>query len=390
MIYIIVGVTVIIILVCIGFLHYTRRIRKINDKLEEVNEIIEALSRDFPFVVVADFDEDTVVSIKYDGKVIRDSERVVKHEYDRLWTQFINEHVAAEEQRRLIRQVSKFNISKIFRHKDEHKVIYGLNIDGNWHTVQTTFVKIHSNSMNKEIVVIGFRVIDDIVKKEREQKEELKNALEDAVKSNQIKTSVLHDMTHDIRTPLNSIIGFASLAASNIDDKQKVSECITKITMSCEQLLMLLDNDSECNILDSLHNITAIDDIDKKYIGKRVLLAEDNELNQEITAEFLGAMGFKVDIAADGMEVIEAMLDAEVGYYDIILMDIQMPRLNGYEAAKQIRSLDRPEISDIPIIALTANATEEDVKNALNSGMNAHIVKPINVKVLEEKLSQFV
>ena len=113
--------------------------------------------------------------------------------------------------------------------------------------------------------------------------------------------------------------------------------------------------------------------------GKKLLLVEDNELNREIALEILKEAGFVVDTAEDGAVAVRKIKQAAPGQYDLILMDIQMPNLDGYEAARQIRALPDAEKASIPIFAMTANAFEEDRQNALAAGMNGHIAKPLDV-----------
>ena len=122
------------------------------------------------------------------------------------------------------------------------------------------------------------------------------------------------------------------------------------------------------------------------FDGKRILLVEDNELNQEIAVEILQEAGFQVETADDGAAAVDRLKKAVPGQYDLVLMDIQMPVMNGYEAAEQIRKLEHTEISNIPIIAMTANAFEEDKKQALDAGMDGHIAKPIDIPELMEML----
>ena len=118
----------------------------------------------------------------------------------------------------------------------------------------------------------------------------------------------------------------------------------------------------------------------------RILLAEDNPLNQEIAVEILSEAGFWIEVAENGRIAVEMLQKSEPGYYQVILMDVQMPEMNGYEAAKAIRKLENKELASIPILAMTANAFEEDKQEALESGMNAHVAKPIDVKKLIETL----
>ena len=120
------------------------------------------------------------------------------------------------------------------------------------------------------------------------------------------------------------------------------------------------------------------------FKNKKILLVEDNELNREIAVELLKEEGFILDTAEDGTIAVEKMRTAKPGQYDLILMDIQMPIMDGYEATRQIRKLKNPETANIPIIAMTANAFEEDRQKALEAGMNEHVAKPIDLARLLE------
>ena len=126
------------------------------------------------------------------------------------------------------------------------------------------------------------------------------------------------------------------------------------------------------------------------FKGKRILLAEDNDLNAEIAIEILKEAGFQIERAGDGVECVSMLCKAEPHYYDLILMDIQMPYLDGYMATAKIRILEDKEKSSIPIIAMTANAFEEDRKKAVEKGMNGFISKPVVIEKLFETLSQII
>ncbi len=130
------------------------------------------------------------------------------------------------------------------------------------------------------------------------------------------------------------------------------------------------------------------EDGDTSLVGRRVLLAEDNELNQVIATTILEELDLVVEIACDGTEAVEMMREAPSGHFDVILMDIQMPRMDGYEATRCIRALDDEEKASIPIIAVTANALEEDRKAALDAGMDGHLAKPYDVPVMIETLRE--
>ncbi|MCM1057860.1 MAG: response regulator [Firmicutes bacterium] len=126
------------------------------------------------------------------------------------------------------------------------------------------------------------------------------------------------------------------------------------------------------------------------FSGKRVLLVEDNELNREIAQVILEESGFLVDTAPDGTDAVAIMEKAEEHYYDAILMDVQMPIMDGYEATRTIRRLPREDVKDLPIIAMTANAMEEDKEAAIKNGMNAHIAKPLDMDIFIGVLKKFM
>ncbi|MCI9485641.1 MAG: response regulator [Lachnospiraceae bacterium] len=126
------------------------------------------------------------------------------------------------------------------------------------------------------------------------------------------------------------------------------------------------------------------------YGGKRLLLVEDNELNREIAEVVLEEAGFLIETAPDGTDAVAMVERSAEGYYDAVLMDVQMPVMNGYEATKAIRAMPRRDVKTLPIIAMTANAMEEDKEAALKSGMNAHVAKPLDMELLMNVLHQFL
>lgn len=148
----------------------------------------------------------------------------------------------------------------------------------------------------------------------------------------------------------------------------RVAECETKVFKKTGQMEILSERGNSENLLK----------------GKKILLTEDNELNREIAVELLKEEGFILDTAEDGTIAVEKMRTAKPGQYDLILMDIQMPTMDGYEATRQIRKLKNPETANIPIVAITANAFEEDRQKALEAGMNEHVSKPIDMERLLE------
>ena len=148
-----------------------------------------------------------------------------------------------------------------------------------------------------------------------------------------------------------------------------------------ESLLVALGQQKEKNT-----NILPDVSIKDNFKGKRLLLVEDNELNREIAYEILKEYDFDIDTAENGAEALKKVTDSKPGYYDLVLMDIQMPVMNGYETTKCIRSLENPILSNIPILAMTANAFDEDRRAAKECGMNGFLSKPINIQEVIQAL----
>ena len=311
-------------------------------------------------------------------------------------------------------------------------------------------------------------------------RQQLQSALSSAEHASQAKTVFLNNMSHDIRTPMNAVIGFTSLAQSHIDDKEQVRDYLSKIMTSSQHLLSLINDvldmsqiengsvtidESPLSISKLLQDIRTItqNGIDSKglnfYIDtqditddtimrdnlklqqvllnilgnsikftpsggtitvnstegegsefivclrfavnqeslspekdnslkteplsvKKILLVEDNVLNEEIARTILTDHDFIVDSAFNGSEAVSKVKNNIQNDYDLILMDIRMPVMDDYEAARTIRSLKDPKQADIPNIAMTANAFEEDRRAAFEAGMNGHISKPVDVENL--------
>lgn len=172
------------------------------------------------------------------------------------------------------------------------------------------------------------------------------------------------------------------LMEGTIEVESKVGKG-TKITVTLPHRIA---QQADTNVL--LEKVQGYDE--NFFKGKRILLAEDNELNAEIAITILEEAGFVVEHAEDGIICVDMMEKAEAGYYDLILMDIQMPNMDGYKATQTIRRLSDPQKAGITIVAMTANAFDEDKKNAYKAGMNWHIAKPIRVEELMSALTEIL
>lgn len=144
-----------------------------------------------------------------------------------------------------------------------------------------------------------------------------------------------------------------------------------------------------------LYSIVNVDNAKKPHEASneplrtgRILLAEDNVLNQEIAVAILEEAGFSVEVASNGQIAVDMLKGSEPGYYQVVLMDVQMPVMNGYEATRAIRKLENQELAALPVLAMTANAFEEDKQEALRSGMDGHIAKPIDIRTLMGMLDE--
>ncbi|MDE6025729.1 MAG: response regulator [Lachnospiraceae bacterium] len=491
---------------------------------------------------------------------------------------YIEKIVHEDDREMLLQACSEENLKKELERRESFSVNYRALINGEIKYHEIKVVR-SGESEDSHSIVLGIRNVDEEIRNDMEQKAFLENALEQANMANKAKSAFLSNMSHDIRTPMNAIVGFTSLALNHIDNRSKVQEYLQKITSSGKHLLDLINDvldmsriesgkmqieEASCNIIDIVHELGNIVQADvnrkqlnliidtdsvsngevycdklrlnqvllnlisnsikytnqggtvhicvkestgasagyadyqfcvedtgigmsKEYLihifepfereknttisgiqgtglgmaitknivdmmngsivveseqgvgtkatvsftfrlgeqadksqqtseqkrrtsdistyektgidtanelerfrGIRILLAEDNELNQEIATQILENAGFEVSIADNGQIAVDMISASEPGYYKLVLMDVQMPIKNGYDATKEIRALDNKNLATIPILAMTANAFEEDKETALRSGMNGHIAKPIDVKKLFAELTNIL
>lgn len=541
-----------------------------NAHLQEQYQIMETISRDTEDVFLVNIREGTSTSLKIHG-VFLPEERKTLNSYKQTWDYYINKYVHEKDRERVSAAVQLDNVLKQLETTDEFACRYSLVTGLAIENYQVKFSYVGEKGSNH--IILGLRCIDEIIRAERKQQailqeardtaetqlkkieflnKKLGDALMQAESANRAKSTFLFNMSHDIRTPLNAIVGYTELILKHHDDNEKCIDYTHKIHSSSDFLLSLINNVLEMARIESnkmeldeapfqaggiVDEVIAVyselmkqkniefihsSDISTKYIygdkvkikeiflnlvsnalkytpeggtitltrkelpydkegymlmetvvsdtgigmsaeylpklfdsftrernatenkiqgtglgmpivkhlidlmggtitvesepgkgttfvvriphrkagiediqsddvitidpeqfrGKRILLAEDNDLNAEIATEMLRDVGLEVERAADGIICVDMLLKAERHYYDLILMDVQMPNMDGYKATRTIRSMEDADKRNITIIAMTANAFEEDKKDALAAGMDGHIAKPVNINKL--------
>ena len=543
-----------ILLMVVRLYRADRRNQQEKDQLK----IVGALSREYIDVFLADPRSNLSITIKSNGRMIPPNQRV-NHVYSERWEYLITRYVLEEEAEAVRRAVTAENLCARMEGLSECDLDFRLQKEDGIHYCHVKFVRMDAG---EDRFIVGLRNNDAQVRAEQERQKVLQDALAAAQHANRAKTTFLSHMSHDIRTPMNAIIGFTNIALKQ-QPKPEVRGCLEKIGESSEHLLTLINDvldisrieggkvksnpvpvdlttvtdaalditrgfllnrdlrfhvkngnvdrlcvladpvrirevlvnilsnavkftndggsvtfETACRPGEDAHHVVVsyrvsdtgvgmseefleriFDDfsqeengartqykgtglgmaITKKYVdmmggtisveskkgvgstftvelplelttmesaaareeppmknsldGIRVLLAEDNALNAEIAEIQLEELGMTVTHAVDGKQAVEFFTDSPAGNFDVILMDIMMPKMDGYEATKAIRTMaDRPDGRTVPIIAMTANAFAEDVQKSLEAGMNGHLSKPIVmdevVKIIARNLNR--
>ncbi len=521
------------------------------------NELIKAISIDYNLLLYVDLKKDTnrLLRVLSNGGLSYNSCFKNEDPFSKGMERYINMYVA-EDDRELIRStVMDGGLKRELADRQFLYVHYRITQNGEDQYYELKAVKLSDwGKSSEEGVVIGIHSVDEETRRKLEQQRLLEDALQRAEHASAAKSIFLSNMSHDIRTPMNAIIGFTNLSLTHIDDRERVQQYLGKIMTSGKHLLNLINDvldmsriengrltteETVCSLPEILTDLSDIltEDIKAKNItytvdsgdlvhkliycdrlrlnqvllnivsnavkytesggsvslavkersgeaapecaeyefivtdtgigmseefithifelfsrernttasgiqgtglgmaitksivdmmggkidvrskqgegtkitvifsfktapeeeydgaGKgadsenslptgRILLTEDNELNQEIASDILTDAGFTVEIANNGREAIDMLLTASAGYYRLILMDVQMPVMNGLEATRAIRALHDQSRANIPIIAMTANAFEDDRREAFSAGVNGHIPKPVDVDVL--------
>ncbi|MBR6158907.1 MAG: response regulator [Lachnospiraceae bacterium] len=183
-------------------------------------------------------------------------------------------------------------------------------------------------------------------------------------------TELIDKISYEIRSSLNVISGYISLAKMNIDNKEKVEDCLDKAEEATAGLLSVLSE-----VLGTSKGVPAT-----PARPLRILVVDDNAVNRIIARKLLEDRGYLIDEEENGTDAINRITETDP--YDIILMDVHMPGIDGYETTKRIRAMADSKKAGIPIIAVSGDVYEEDIERSLKAGMNAHIPKPISIDTL--------
>lgn len=538
---------------------YSKELESISREHFRRLEVIEGLSIDYASILYVDLREDWIRTYRLSEQfqALFGEEKKLSG-VRQCMERYIDRWVHPEDREMFQDAIAPENIGKKLFNKNVFQIHYRILVEG-----REAYRQMHVVNVGKEPqvtqVVLGTRSVDNEVRHELEQRRVLEEALEQAKAANVAKNAFLANMSHDLRTPMNAIMGFAQLARQHRDDPEKVRGCMDGIEESGKLLLQLFDDvleitkieseqirieESEGNLGEIIDHVCSevqpkalakkislacsasgikhhdvfvdaeklteilmhlvrnalkytreggnvwvtaeetkrlsdnyaiyrfvVEDtgigISEKFIphifepfereknttmsgvqgtglglaitkniidrmggtietasevgqgsrftvtlsfrlnhmhdkneerrestldrlrrGQKILLVEDNEINREIEVELLRCAGFQVDTAVDGNMAANAVRNSMPGDYALVLMDIQMPVVDGYQAARLIRSIPDPELSGIPIVALSANAFDEDRRQSIKSGMNAHMAKPVNMPRLIELLEE--
>jgi len=536
------------------------RVRR-EEELQRNHQIIEILASEYSSVYYVDLITDKLTTYSMNDDFERDLGGIFRRgiRYSDAYELYVTKYIYEDDKKMMRASGSISNIISNLTDQKSYTVNFRSSNDGNPQYCEMKFVKVGNDRIPKA-VALAFANKDLEIRRENERQLQLEEAKAKAEAANKAKSSFLFNMSHDIRTPMNAIMGFANMALKYIDDKDKASECLEKINISGKHLVALINDvldmariesgkvtieensvnmealadsilaivrenaennglkivkkfkglknsnvyadslrlsqvlinvignsikytkpggmiifainkvasmkpgyssfemkvsdngigmskefvdhvfesfsreksstvsgiqgtglgmaitqelvrmmngtirvDSELNVgtnvimrfsfrnsNDTPDNIEEDEEIDSVVLkGLKVLLVEDNELNREIAKDILESEGITVHEAEDGSVAVSKVIENKKNPYDVILMDIQMPYMDGYKATTEIRHLPNPKIRDIPIIAMTANAFEEDKQRAISSGMNDHLTKPINNNELIRALAKY-
>jgi CheY-like chemotaxis protein len=230
---------------------------------------------------------------------------------------------------------------------------------------------------------------DRLEEQVRERTKELEEQTIAAQTASRVKSRFLSGMNHELRTPLNAIAGMAGIAKQSVGkDDARIVEAIVEIEQQTAHIASILNDISEIVAEEKRLSPKESQSV-PNLLGKHILVVDDVDINRTVLAGLVECTEATVEEAKDGVEAVEMFKNSPDGYYDLIFMDIMMPKMDGNEATRIMRGMDRADSGSIPIVAISANALGADVKAALDAGMNEHTAKPVDFDIIMNTLREF-
>lgn len=354
--------------------------------------IINALSKDYDFVFYAEPDNDKIGLINQNpdsrlGRVSPDFPTTITFQ---TFLDLTRPAIAPEDLSAYIEAVSRDTIRNQFEKGSVSICTIRAIVGGEVTYHELKCVRIGKADDAGFDILMGLRDVTEVEEARRKAQQVLAEAKARAEEANAAKTDFVHRISHDIRTPFTDVIGFTDKALRSMDDPAVVQEAPEKVRRSEETLLSVIDRILQIEGIEADAPADApapAEEAEEEIpvsalVGKRVLLVEDNEMNLEIAEMLLTESGAEVTPAENGQLALDTLTAAGPDAFDIVLMDVQMPVMDGLEATRRIRALEDPDLAAIPIIAMTASVFEKDKKATLEAGMNAHLSKPIDLIAL--------
>ena len=377
----------------IGVRDVTREM-EYNEMKEEQLIILEALGKDYDYIDIIELNEDKHTDTTRCFRASNQHTSLIPTLESNLpyhkKLELIKEELVFEPDRNLFHhQTRRETILKNLGKDKVYYVNFRVVIYDIIHYAQIKFIAITNPAGEIVRLFAAYINADRQMTQQMEIRRRLSSALHDAETASRKNQDLLNNLSGDIQTSMHNIIATDRTAMSHLHDSELVKDCLMKNDLTCRQTLGLVseilndERESRFRLSGEFVNLSVLR-------GKKIVLAEDNAMNREIATDILEDYGITVINAENGQIALDlvrnAFIDKSIEPFDLILMDGHMPVMDGYEATTLIRSLPCEPARKLPIVAMTANAFEEDKQRAYGAGMNAHLTKPIDKKVLEKVL----